>query len=76
MDYAKDAIASLRAGPVAPSTLVLGPILLLGVLILFFRGPAGSSDEPMSLPSWKGIPVLGNTLEYIIDNASFISRAR
>ena len=73
MNLAKDAIAGLWARPL-PSAGVLA--LLLLVLALLFRNLGSVNDGPWRLPSWKGIPVLGNTIQYIVDNGSFISRAR
>ena len=75
MTFAQEAIASLRAGPLPTSAWIVAPMLVLGLLALLFYS-SGSSDEPLSVPGWKGIPLLGNTIQYIIDNASFISRAR
>jgi hypothetical protein len=74
MESAKDAIAGLRAVPLTSG--VLGGILLLPVLVIFYRSVSTASSEPWSLPSWKGIPFVGNTIQYIVDNASFIDRAR
>ena len=76
MDVAKDAFARLRAGPVPLSVWLLAPILIFSALAVLSRWLRAADDEPPSVPSWKGIPLLGNTIEYIVDNASFISRAR
>ena len=77
MDFAKDRLAALRAGPVPPSVWVLVLALVFSALaIILGRRLRGVRDEPPSVPRWKGIPLLGNTIEYIVDNASFISRAR
>jgi hypothetical protein len=74
MGFAKDALAGLRVVPL-PSTGVLSLLPLL-LLALLFRNLRSASNEPWSLPSWKGIPLIGNTIQYIMDNGSFISRAR
>jgi len=74
MDAAKDAIAGLRAVPL-PSAGVLW-FLLLPVVALLFHNLRSAGDEPWSLPNWKGIPLMGNTVQYIVDNGSFISRSR
>jgi len=54
---------------------------LVAVFFAFFfissHGRRGTkNDEPPILPNWRGIPVLGNTIQYLTDNASLISRAR
>jgi len=51
-------------------------LLFLPVLALAaFRIRRKDGDEPWSLPNWKGIPLLGNTVQYIVDNENFIARS-
>jgi len=74
MDAAKDAIAGLRAVPL--TSIGILSLLLFLALALLFHSLGSTSDEPWSLPNWKGIPLIGNTIQYIVDNGSFVSRAR
>jgi hypothetical protein len=66
--------AAFRSSPFYFSATLLLP-LLLPVLARHYFGRGGDGSKPWSLPSWKGIPFLGNTIQYIVDNESFISRA-
>ncbi|KAK3353843.1 cytochrome P450 [Lasiosphaeria hispida] len=65
--------AVLRAVPL-PLTAVL-VVLAIPVLALVISSVQTGENEPWSLPNWKGIPVLGNTIQYMADNGSFIARA-
>jgi len=72
MDSVKEIISGLKANsPDLPWSFVL----ILPVLLLLFRSFRRADDEPISLPN-KGVPLIGNTIQYIMDNAAFISRAR
>jgi hypothetical protein len=68
----KEAAAALRALPLQSTGVVT---ILVAVLALIAIAARKSKDEPLSLPNWKGIPFLGNTIQYIVDNGAFINRA-
>lgn len=72
MDAAKDALAGLGVTDLPRGWLLL---LVVPALMLLFRALRSADNEPLSLPN-KGVPLIGNTLQYIMDNSGFISRAR
>jgi len=74
MDAANNTIASFwpESFPASPAVFLLLAVPVLAALLLWLRGTGAS--EPWSLPNWKGIPFIGNTLQYILDNGSFITR--
>jgi hypothetical protein len=75
MDAFNYAVDGLRASPLnSPTTLSL-LFLLVPIIASRVFGFGKGNKEPWSLPNWKGIPVLGNTIQYIVDNESFITRS-
>jgi len=77
METISEVIAGLRQMPLRSTGGVLGSLVVLVLALLLFR-IIGNDDgkQPYRLPDWKGIPVLGNTAQMILDDASFVSRAR
>lgn len=65
--------AALSSNPYYFSALLLLP-LLLPFTSRVLSGH-GNNAEPWKLPNWMGIPFIGNTLQYLLDNSSFIDRA-
>ena len=68
--------ARLALPPRLPAGILAASLLAVLLALIGFRGRQTGDKKPQSLLNWKGIPVLGNTLQYMMDNASFISRAR
>ncbi|KAK1758041.1 cytochrome P450 [Echria macrotheca] len=69
----KEAAAALWALPLQSTGVVT--VLVAVLALIAFAARKSNDDEPLSLPNWKGIPFLGNTIQYIVDNGTFIDRA-
>ncbi|KAK0712050.1 hypothetical protein B0H67DRAFT_586878 [Lasiosphaeris hirsuta] len=73
MDIASGFRDGPRAVPLPPTGVLVVSLVL--VLALVISSVQTSKNEPWTLPNWRGVPVLGNTIQYMVDNGSFITRA-
>ncbi len=71
MDVANDLLGGI------PGLYVWAGCLALPLLLLMWGrlGASSPGAEPASLPH-EGLPFIGNTYQYITDNARFLARAR
>ena len=76
METVSEVIAGLRRMPLHSIGGVLASLVVLVLALLLFRIGNDDGKQPYRLPDWKGIPVLGNTVQMVLDDASFVSRAR
>jgi hypothetical protein len=74
MDAIHYLTTAFRTSPFYISAVLLLPLLVSVFAIRVFGDHCAESSEPWKLPNWKGIPLIGNTIQYIVDNSSFITR--
>ncbi|KAK0657811.1 cytochrome P450 [Cercophora newfieldiana] len=74
MDAINGIVNAFRGNPFYFSAIFLLPLLLPVLASRVVSNRRANVREPWKLPNWKGIPLIGNTIEYLVNNSSFITR--